>query len=302
MTAADAAIAELASRQHGAFSAAQAASVGMSRRQAQHRLATGRWVVVLRGVHAIAGSPSTWHQRAVAPLLLRPDAVLAGLAAGHALGLVRAPLDHPVLIVPPGSSARALGASRAHRSALADDDVTLVDGLRTTAPARTLVDLATVLPQRRLVVAVDDALHRRLLVPSALDGALERVRPRRTELAERVLAAVEPWRGIRPGSPAEVRLLRQLAAWGVEPPARQVPILDPTGETIGRADLGWPAWRYGLEYDGDEHHGPTRWAHDERRHAQIVAAGWRLDHVGARDLLPSSDLRHRILRALPLAA
>lgn len=302
MSTADETMASIASAQHGAFSLAQARTHGITDRQVASRVAAGRWLRVGRGVLAVAGAPTSWQQRSIVPLLARPDAVLAELSAGHLQGLVEAPLDRPALIVPPGTSARAPGSLRVHRLPLAPDDVTTVDGLRTTTTARTLVDLTAVLPPRQLVRAVDGALHRGAVAPRAIDAALGRTTHLTTAQVAVLTAALEAWRGVRPGSAAEARLLRLIASWGFEEPERQVPIRDASGLVVGRADLGWRRVRFGLEYDGDEHHGPRRWADDEVRHRRIESAGWRLDRIGARDLLPSSDLRQRLLRVLAAAA
>jgi hypothetical protein len=302
MSTADQALAHLAAQQHGAISLGQARGAGLTRTQVDHRLATGRWLRIGRGVYAIAGSPPTWHRQTMAALLSRSDAVLAELSAAHAAQLVDAPLERPAIIVPPGTSARAPGAGRVHRLALDLSEVTVLDGLRCTSPARTLIDLTRVLPARALARVVDHALHRGAASVRQIDLALGRATHLSGVQRSALVRAVDAWRGIRPGSPGEVRLLRQLAEWGIDEPERQVPIIDPSGETVARADLGWSRVQFGLEYDGAEHHGPNRWAFDEARHARIVALGWRLHHVGARDLLPSSDLRGRILRAFGAAA
>ncbi len=49
-----------------------------------------------------------------------------------------------------------------HRAALPDTDVTTKHGIPVTTPARTLIDLADVLPRRRLERALDEAAYLRL--------------------------------------------------------------------------------------------------------------------------------------------
>jgi hypothetical protein len=290
---------DLAARQHGAFSRPQALGAGLRPHQLRYLLEVGRVSRIARGVYAVTGSPITWEQRAMASLLLRPDATLAFQAAGHVHGLLAAPLHEPPLIVPPGTSARgALG--RLHRLDLPLAHRAVVDGLRTTTAARTLVDLSDVLGTRQVTKLIDQAISSSGISPNVLRSICEDANHVRRSGRDAVLAALAAWEGIRPGSPAEARLVRFLREWGLPEPDRQVPIRDEAGEVIGRVDLGWPRVRFGVEYDGLHWHGPARWLEDEARHGAICRSGWTLLHVGTRDLLPSSDLRVRIGRHLAL--
>jgi hypothetical protein len=286
-----------AARQHGAFSRTQAIDAGLGPHQVRYLVETGKVRRIARGVYAVAGSPITWEQRAMASLLLRPDATLAFHAAGHLHGMVEAPLQEPPLIVAPGSSARgALG--QMHRLELPLAQRTMVAGLRTTTVARTLVDLSHVLGAKQVTKLVDHAISSSAASPTALRAICEEATHVRRSGRIAVMSALAAWQGIRPGSPAEARLVRLLTEWGLPAPDRQVPIRDDAGEVIGRVDLGWPLARFGIEYDGVRWHGPARWLGDDARHASIRRAGWTLMHVGVRDLLPSSDLRLRVGRQL----
>ena len=295
---ADARLAPLAARQHGAFTVAQAAAAGFSRAQIEHRVRLGTWTRLARGVLGIAGLPPTWRRSAIVPLLARPAAVLAERSAGQVHELVDAPLLRPSIAVPAGSSTRVPGAGIVHRWTIDPTEVTTKDGLRVTSVARTVADLAGVLPRSRIAPTVDTAIHGRGATPVGIDLAIASSSHLTAAERDAVLAATAAWQGIRPGSPGEVRLLRQLAEWGIPDPVKQVPIVDGAGETVARADVGWPAARFGLEYDTDDHHGPRRWASDEARHRAIAATGWAILHVAGRDLLPSADLRRRVERHL----
>lgn len=294
--------ASFAAHQHGAFTTAQAHAAGFSRDQILHRVHLGSWVRLARGVLGVAGAPPSWRRSAVVPLLARPDAILVERSAAHVHELLDAPLLRPAVRVREGSSVRVPGAGPVHRWALDDAEVTIKEGLRVTTPARTVADLAGVIPTSRIAGLVDTVIHRRMATPSAIEQAAASTGHLCGAERKALLAATSSWQGIRPGSPGEVRLLRQLREWGLEEPERQVPIVDATGTTIARADVGWPHARVGLEYDADEFHGPSRWAADERRHRAVEAAGWTLLHVSGRDLLPRSDLRTRIERHLHRAA
>src|SRR4051794_10781187 len=65
-----------------------------------------------------------------------------------------------------------------HRIALAPDEVTVEDGIRVTAPARTLFDLGAVVGPDQLEHSFNEAEYRGLTSPVSLDALLARY-PRR---------------------------------------------------------------------------------------------------------------------------
>jgi hypothetical protein len=289
VNAPDRSIAELALRQHGAFSARQAKAIGLTDDQIAHRLRLGRWHRAMRGVFLLAGVAPSSAQKAMVAHLSRPGSTVSHLAAALHLGHLDAAPPRPDLTVAPGSSGRSPVAT-IHRLHLPPHHVTVVRALPVTNPARTLVDCATVLGPRRLQRLVDTALQRGSTTPLLVDAALDVVHHLTNGQRTALLAALEVWRPtIRPGSIAEARLLRQLDDWGIEAPERQVPIFDHDGEIIGRADVGWADRRCGIEYDSVEWHGPSRWVSDEQRHARIASRG--LDAPSRQRTRPRSRQR-----------
>ncbi len=289
----------LAARHHGLLTRADALAAGFSVDQIRHRLATGRWQRVGRSVFQITGAPTTHVQRTLAACWSGPaGAVASHLSAANLFDLAPAP-SIPHLSVPPTASARTPGVTT-HRTTLAARDRTHVGVIPSTSVARTLVDCATVVPTEPLADLVDDALVRQLTTVRRIRGAMVRAseRPGRKGLpALELMLAV--WNDtITPGSAAEMRLVRRLAEWGFPPPVHQHTVSAPSGRPLGRIDLAWPQWRTGLEYDGQRYPTPRRLAHDERRHAQIMAAGWRLYQSDRFDLRPSSDRLRRELAAV----
>ena len=85
----------------------------------QHRLATGRWVLVARGVYRLAGVPVTWKQRALA--------VLWGVS-----GFRPGPLE---ITVPAGRSGRN-ALAKVHRST--------TDGVRVDGVAEGVAEMRVV--------------------------------------------------------------------------------------------------------------------------------------------------------------
>src|SRR5689334_20195654 len=75
----DRAVAELAARQHGRFTAEQARGLGFADHHREYRVRTGRWESPHPGVYSIAGTPDSWHG-----LLLESCWAVHGLvAASH---------------------------------------------------------------------------------------------------------------------------------------------------------------------------------------------------------------------------
>lgn len=297
MDSPDARLAALARHQHGCFRLDQVLACGFTVAQVRVRVARGEWWRPMRGLVAITAWPESWRRDAAIALAARPDGVLGELTAARLLGLVDRAPPRPVLIVAPTASARSPVAD-VRRAHLAPDATTLVQGLRCTDATRTLLDLAGVIGPKRLQGMVDRALHQQPGSARSLARAVDlapRLRPAgRAALAE----AVEVWLpAIRPGSTAEVRLLRQIQAYGLPEPERQVRVRDECGDVIARLDAGWPACRLGLEYDSRRWHGPERWAADEARDATLRRLGWDVIHVDSLDLRPGSDLRRRLLTA-----
>lgn len=266
----DAAIAPIAACQHSLITRAQAHSVGASDHMIQHRLDTGRWVLVARGVYRIAGVAVTWEQRALAACLIsgagavvshKSAAVLWGVS-----GFRPGPLE---ITVPPGRSGRN-ALARVHRSEV---DGVLRDRVPVTRPARMLADLAGVVSGDVLEEAVDDVLCRRLcrLEDLPARGALREV--------------VRAWNGdaVADGV-AEMRVVRRLVAAGLEAPVRQYEIWH-NGVFIARVDLAYPTFRLALELDGFRWHaGRRKFRSDRLRRNRIEAVGWRLLEAAPEDI------------------
>jgi putative AbiEi antitoxin of type IV toxin-antitoxin system len=288
----------LAARQHGAITRPQALKCGLTPNQIKHRVDSGRWRVMVRGVYAASGAPETWQLWAmVACLAGPPGSVASHLTAAALLGVGRPPKDTHVT-VPATASGRFKGAV-VHHAPLPSADVCTVDGIPCSRPARTVVDCAALLTYEALCEMVDDVLCRSPHTPSEMRAAVARAGrgSGRKGLAnlERALAVWTP--GPRPGSRAEMRLVRQIEAWRLPLPERQVEILDGEGRFVARADLGYRDHSLVLEYYGQRHHGPRRQGHDAERLARIEASGVTVIVVD-KDNLRSPDLRDRLTRCV----
>ena len=238
----DCCVDRFAAGHYGLVTRAAARACGLTARQIQHRVDSGRWVIVCRGLYRVASVPATWSQRALAACLAGPpQTVVSHLTAAAVHGLAEPPAV-PHVTVPVGASAHRMVAT-IHRSSLAALDRLTVTGIPVTSVARTLLDCAGVLGHDRLCDIVDSAFCAGLSHPVAIPVAIERAgtgRGRKGVASLRL--AVDAWTpGVAPGSPAEMRLLRKVAQTRLGEPERQIEIHDGDGCFIGRIDLGWRA-------------------------------------------------------------
>lgn len=279
---ADAAIAQVAVRQHGLVTRQQALAAGMTPRMIQVRLEAGRWTVPRRGVYLVAGAPPSERQAVLAACLASGvGAAASHLSAAHLWGL---DLPAPQAIEVVGRYVRLDGV-RAHRSStLVSADRATIGAIPLTSPARTLVDCASLVAPERLGPVVDDALRRGLVRLPALRACHERVDTgpgRRPTLAMReVLAKRAP--GYATGdSERELDLVRLLARSGLPAPVLGHRVR--VGRRTYKIDLAWPEWLAGLEFDGwDTHRTWSAFHGDRQRLRRLAAAGWRLIPVTAR--------------------
>jgi Protein of unknown function (DUF559) len=271
--------AAVAASQACALSRAQARLAGLTDRMIAHRIDRGRWAILHPGVYAIAGSPPTWEQAAWAALL----AVGPGAVVSHDSALVVRGIDdryaprHPLrYIVRHGAHHRVTGAVVHQIDDLTPHQVGDVGGLPVTLPARTIVDLAAIVGQRRLSDLVDVATDRLTTVARISACLAEVARPGKRGLSR--LGAVIDERGpgyVPPQSELEARMFGALAAAGLPTPRRQFP-LPGRGAVEGMVDAAYADERVIVEADGRRWHTRIRQLRlDHRRDAEAARVGWQ---------------------------
>ena len=145
---------------------------GVSRREIGHRIERRRLHVVQRGVYAVGHDVLSEQGKWMAA------ALCAGGAISHrTAGTAWEILSSPLLEVTAPRSRRRPGL-RIYCHCLEADEVVTMDGIPVTTVARTLLDLAVVLPPEQLERAVNEAEVQRLLRPLQLQRMLGRY-PRR---------------------------------------------------------------------------------------------------------------------------
>jgi very-short-patch-repair endonuclease len=275
---ADGVIQALAGRQHGVVSRWQLTAAGLTRQEIQRRLESGWLVRLHRGVYAVGHTALTQHSHLVAAVYAcGPEGLASHRAAGWLWDLLRP--GQPIEVTAPKRVLPGNGVVVHRTRRLHDDDRAMRDGIPVTSLARTLVDLADVLPEKRLADAVHEAEVRRLFDLSSVERVLERVPGRKgRHKLRRVLVAysdVQPFTRNR----AERRVLQMCASHGLARPQ--------VNTWIGgyEVDFYWPEARLALEFDGAAVHRTRRAFHEDRRRDRALAAqGILVIRVTWRDL------------------
>jgi hypothetical protein len=161
---ADHAVAAIADRQGGVISRTQLVALGFSAAAIDRRVRAGRLHLLYRGVYSVGHRVVGVIGRLWAAVLACGQGSVVSHASAAAALEIRASAARTIdVTVGPGGRARRPGI-RMHRSGLlSPDEVTTLDGLPITTPARTLLDLAASgLRGRRMESALDQALQRGL--------------------------------------------------------------------------------------------------------------------------------------------
>jgi very-short-patch-repair endonuclease len=272
-------------KQHGVLTRRQLLELGLTPKMIDRRLASGRLHALWRGVYSVGRPRVTlrgWWRAAV--LACGPDAVLSHISAAGLWGIResssgrerRAKIDNegeqvrPALIDVsiPGNRIRRLSGIRPHRrSDHRDSDRTVHDGIPVTSPARTLIDLATLLQPDDLEMAVNEADKLGLVDPETLrrqiedHRGMEGVKALRRLLDRRTFSLTD--------SELERRFLRVVRQAGFPRPKTQQRV------NGLRVDFLWPELGLIVETDGLRYHRtPTQQAKDRVRDQALVAAGF----------------------------
>jgi predicted transcriptional regulator of viral defense system len=264
-------VAGLAAGQHGVVGRRQLLDAGLTPSMVDRWVVARRLLVLHRGVYAVGHRSLRREGHWLAAVLAAgPGAMLSHREAAALHGL--RPSNRPMVDVTVPGQRRVPGV-QIHRVARLDRaDVTVLDGISVTTVARTLVDLAAVVPGQALRKALEEAERSHCLDAGAIDGALQRTRGRngRGHAAIRAALADLAAHGTTvTRSPLEDRFLSLLDAHGLPRPSANA-------WTHGmEVDACWPEARLVVELDGWANHS-TRQAfqRDRERSNELEAQGW----------------------------
>jgi predicted transcriptional regulator of viral defense system len=272
----DAWAAELAADRDGVLSIDQLRTCGLDRDAVAVRVRNGWLHRLHRGVYAVGHAGVSLRGRFRA-------AVLA-CGAGTALGWFAAAADWELIawkereieVIVTSGGARRIEGVRVHRSrSLTRRDVRFRNGIPVTSPARTLLDLATVLSEHALRRAARQAQALKLVTVAELIEIAERCNGHRGAVKLRAVVADGP---APTRSRLEDLLVDLLDAAGIPRPEINV-ALRPGGRTI-IPDVLWRDRRLAIEADSVTWHDHklTR-ENDADKQAILEAHGFRVVRV-----------------------
>jgi predicted transcriptional regulator of viral defense system len=178
----------VAADQAGYFTAAQALTAGYSYQAQAHHVGAGNWHRVDRGLFRLAEwAPGTHDDLARWALWSKGRGVVSHetALAVHGLGEFESRRVH--LTVPPRFTMRD-DAVTVHHAVLPDGDVEHHVGFRVTAPARSIIDMASTRPDEdQLARAIDEARDAGRLTLRSLAARAEAVDPTAALYVERAI-------------------------------------------------------------------------------------------------------------------
>ncbi len=271
--------------------------VGLGEDAIDHRLRNGRLVKVDRGVYAL-GHAELRREATLLAAILRYD---AGAAASHrsaaAMWGIRPWSGAFVEITRrgPGGTTKQRGRLIHRCIDLPDDEIAIERGVPTTTLARTLLDLAAVVPAHHLRRAVERSDQAELFDLTEVQRVLDAHpgRPGRRALTA-LLADYRDNGDTVTRSDLEAIMLQICIDQGL--PRPQVNRYDGVRES----DFRWPTHRLIVEVDSWTFHGRTRRAFegDRARDRVLLREGWRVARFTDRQILTDRAGIARELRAL----
>jgi very-short-patch-repair endonuclease len=264
----EARLSAVARRQYGLVTREQLRGVGIGEHGIAERIRTGRLHRLHRGVYSVghdALKPEAYWLAAV--LACGPGAVLSHTSAAAHWNIRQSAAATVDVTVPTRSGRKRRKGIRIHRSGrLSPHEVTVHEGIPVTTVARTLLDLADVLPDQALKRTIDEAEYQRVLDMTSLVAVVNGNPGRR---GARVLAlAQEGAEWTR--SELEQRFLELLERHGLPRPRVNTRIEG------YEADFVWPNEKVIVETDGRAAHGTRKaFEADRRRDRRLLRAGYR---------------------------
>jgi very-short-patch-repair endonuclease len=289
----DPAVARVAARQEGMVSTEQLVAAGVDRGAIAWRVRRGRLHPYHRGVYSVGHTRLTPRARLWAAVLACGGpgaALLAFRAAAAPWDLMPMPSGAIDVITVRRSGSRP--GIRVHRTKLAPEDVTQIDGLPLTTPTRTLIDLSDQLSPHRLQRVLHRAEILRLLDVNAIHARLAALPGRRSRTLLKALATLQRGPDVT-RSELEERFLALVAKHNLPRP-----LVNHRVEGY-EVDFYWPDQRLIVETDGAATHlTPTAFEADRARDAHLTALGYRVIRITWRQLTERPREVAQLLRRL----
>jgi very-short-patch-repair endonuclease len=283
-------VGDLARRQWGIVTREQLIELGFGTRGISDWVRGGRLHRLYRGVYAYGHDrlriEGSWL---AAVMACGPGAVLSHRDAAQLWELRQSQSAFIDVTVPSQNGRIRRRGVRVHRSGrLAAQEVTVRHGIPVTTVARTLLDLADVLPRQALRRAVTEAEYTGRFDLTALIAVVESNPGRRTRKLREAAGA----RPHRTRSPLEQRFLGFLERHGVEEPRSGVWIEG------YEADFVWTRAGLVVELDGAAAHATRAAVRRDRKRDRVL---WRAGYRTMRLTDDALDAEHEVLADLAQA-
>lgn len=267
----------IAAEQHGVVSRAQALATGMTPREIQHRLSSGKWQSALPGTYVPLAVPRSWHQDLAAACLWAGEASAISHRAAAALWELD-PFRPGLVELTTSRWIRSSDIVIHHSRRFPRCDVSTRNGIVVTSPTRTLIDLGAVSSDEDVEIAMDCALRRGLTSIPYIRRRLARIGGRGARGAgvlRRLLDSRDP--ACAPTeSVLESRFRALVRRAGLQPPITQQVIQSEQG-LVARVDFAYTDIRLLIEVDGWDHHANKEiWQHDLHRNNTLTNLGWKV--------------------------
>jgi len=258
------------------FTVAEARGAGLT----WEGLQTRAWRRMSRGQYAWTGLPHDVELTLRAVEMRLPEqAVFSGRTAAWIHGLDVPPCEPIEVTVPRDLPVRSRSGVRVRRASLPGCDRTNHRGFRVTTPLRTACDLGSCPNIVEATVALDMALHARMVDVRVLNLHVESsAGAKGIKRLRRAVGLAEP----RSESPTETRLRLQVIKARLPAPEAQVDLHDDSGRFLARADLYYRDVRLVIEFDGRSH--SESLVPDLRRQNALVNAGYHILRFTVADI------------------
>jgi very-short-patch-repair endonuclease/predicted transcriptional regulator of viral defense system len=270
----DTAMSALAASQHGVVARWQLTPLGVTPKIIKTRIARGSLIRLHRGVYAVGHEQLRKEGRWLAAVLaVGSEAVLSHRDAAGLHG-IRPANRQKIDVTTPRRGRGSQQRIEVHPAVLDPLDVTKLNNIPVTNLARTLIDLAGVVPRDHLAKALNRAELNRVLDMNAIEMALERIRGRPGPGQAALRSALADLADHGPAltrSELEDRFLALIAARNLPRPKMNFHV---EGHEF---DAVWPERKLAVELDGYAHHRdkPT-FQRDREKGNALTRAGWKL--------------------------
>jgi hypothetical protein len=284
-------LARIATGAHGIVTHAQMLGAGITPGEVRSRLRNGLLIAEHPGVYRVGHRAPSVESRYLAAVLACGDgAVLWGLAAAHLLGLVKGAAPKPDVTAPTNRRVKEVRTRRARRTPV--PVAVNHRGVPVTSPARTLVDIASVLDDDLLARACHEAGVRYRTTPAEVERELA--------LRPNIEGAAKLRRILRGETKVTLSWLEAKFLILLRTAALPLP---ETNKRAGarRVDCRWPEHRLTVEIDSYRYHSSRyAWERDRRREREARTRGDEFRRYTYGDVFEDPRFMLAELRALLL--